>query len=192
MRNAWPSKMPHFLRPDEVIRHTHAGTHKPRRCQRHCILWVTPRGTTTTGLDATHPPAICQNLGGGVRGGSARGCGGGGGDIGGLAGGGSQGGGGLRATHHYHMHTSRGDVCLEVWGYGGMSVIIALSRLCREESLTGGPPTHYLSKPRGGRGAGGRGRIQGPGPAALPGGNLAVAEIAPHHFWLHTSASLLP
>ena len=32
-------------------------------------------------------------------------------------GGGSQGGGGLRATHYYHMHTSRGDVCLgQVWG----------------------------------------------------------------------------
>ena len=24
------------------------------------------------------------------------------------------GGGGLRATHYYHMHTSRGDVCLGV------------------------------------------------------------------------------
>ena len=47
---------------------------------------------------------------------------------GGLAvwpGGGSQGGGGLRATHYYHMHPSRGDVCPGVWGYGGMYVIIA-------------------------------------------------------------------
>ena len=26
-------------------------------------------------------------------------------------------------------------VCLGVWGYGGMYAIIALSRLCREESL---------------------------------------------------------
>ena len=29
-------------------------------------------------------------------------------------------GGGLRATHYYHMHTSRGDVCLGIWGYKGM------------------------------------------------------------------------
>ena len=35
------------------------------------------------------------------------------------------GGGGLRATHYHHMHTSRGDVCLGVWGYGGTYVIIA-------------------------------------------------------------------
>ena len=55
-----------------------------------------------------------------------------------MWGGGSQGWrGGLRATHYYHMHTSRGDVCLGVWGYGGMYVIIALSCLCREESLKG-------------------------------------------------------
>ena len=33
------------------------------------------------------------------------------------------GGGGLRTTHDYHMHTSRGDVCLGVWGYEGMYVI---------------------------------------------------------------------
>ena len=50
--------------------------------------------------------------------------------------------GGVRATHYYHMHTSRGDVCrgdvcLGIWGYGGMYVIIALSGLCREESLKG-------------------------------------------------------
>ena len=43
-------------------------------------------------------------------------------------------GGGLRATHYYHMHTSRGDACLEVWGCGGMYVIVALSHICREES----------------------------------------------------------
>ena len=48
--------------------------------------------------------------------------------------------GGLRVTHYYHMHTSRGDVCLGVWGYGGMYVIIALSRLCREENLKGIAP----------------------------------------------------
>ena len=49
----------------------------------------------------------------------------GGGGIGGLAGAGGgvpNVGGGLRATHYYHMHTSRGDVCLGVRGYGGMSL----------------------------------------------------------------------
>ena len=45
------------------------------------------------------------------------------------------GGGGLRATHYYHMHTSRG--CLGAWGYRGMCAIIAISHLCREESLKG-------------------------------------------------------
>ena len=30
-----------------------------------------------------------------------------------------------------------GGVCLGVWGYGGMYAIIALSCLCREESLEG-------------------------------------------------------
>ena len=72
--------------------------------------------------------------GGGVGGGQREGVWG----FGGLAGGGGfPRWGGLRATHYYHMHTSRGDVCLGVWGYGGMYVIIALSRLCREESLKG-------------------------------------------------------
>ena len=47
------------------------------------------------------------------------------------------GGGGLRATHNYHMHTSRGCVCLGAWGERGMYAIIAISRLCREESLKG-------------------------------------------------------
>ena len=46
------------------------------------------------------------------------------------------GGGGVRATHYNHMHTSRGCVCL-AWGYRGMYAIIAISRLCREESLKG-------------------------------------------------------
>ena len=41
-------------------------------------------------------------------------------------------GGGLHMTHYYHMHTSRGDVCVGVWGYGGMYVIIALSRCGKE------------------------------------------------------------
>ena len=53
--------------------------------------------------------------------------GGGGGSWGG--GGGRAGGGGywqlsrgegLRATHYYHMHTSR--VCVCVWGHGGIEV----------------------------------------------------------------------
>ena len=52
--------------------------------------------------------------------------GGGGGGIGSSApGGGVPRWGGLRATHYYHMHTSRGDVCLGVRGNGGMYVIIA-------------------------------------------------------------------
>ena len=57
-------------------------------------------GATTTGPDATHPPAICQNSGGGVGGGggswgggSSRGSGGGG-QAGGRGGGVGQGSGG--------------------------------------------------------------------------------------------------
>ena len=52
---------------------------------------------------------------------SVKTCGGGGAGIGSSAGGrGSQGRGGLCATHYYHMHTSRGCVCLGAWGYRGM------------------------------------------------------------------------
>ena len=69
--------------------------------------------------------------GGGSWGGEGRREGGWGGGIGSLAGG----GGGLRATHYYHMHTSRG--CLGAWGYRGMYAIIAISCLCQEESLKG-------------------------------------------------------
>ena len=69
-------------------------------------------------------PGLLKTWGGG---GSAGG--GGGGGIGSLAGR----GGGVRATHYYHMHTSRG--CLGAWGYGGMYAIIAISCLCQEESL---------------------------------------------------------
>ena len=64
--------------------------------------------------------------------------GGGGGSAGGGGGGvmaAWPGGGGLRATHYYHMHTSRG--CLGAWGYRGMYAVIAISRLCREESHRG-------------------------------------------------------
>ena len=84
-----------------------------------------------------HPPSYLSKLGGVGLGAS---CGGGGfgwgvygGDFG-RGGGGSQGGGAC-TTHYYHMHTSGGRVCLGVWGYGGMYVIIALSRHCREEVL---------------------------------------------------------
>ena len=44
---------------------------------------------------------------------------------------------GLRATYYYLMHTSRGCVCLGAWGYRGMYAIIAISRLCPEDSLKG-------------------------------------------------------
>ena len=79
-------------------------------------------GATTTGPDATPPPAICQNLGAGGEGGV-------------LPAWRRGGGGGLRATHYYNMHTSRG--CLGAWGYRGMYAIIAISCLCQEESLKG-------------------------------------------------------
>ena len=85
-------------------------------------------GATITGPDATPPPAICQNLGGGgcraVGGGWLEGVGGGGrleglggGRPEGVGGGGFGRWGGLRTTHYYHMHTFKGDVCLgRVWG----------------------------------------------------------------------------
>ena len=100
---------------------------------------ATPGGATTTGPDATPPPpAICQNLRGGGGGGGAVGAGGGGRREGGGRGGYWQlgrGEGGLRATHYYHMHTSRG--CLGAWEYRGMYAIIAISCVCQEESLKG-------------------------------------------------------
>ena len=134
----------------------------------------TSRGGATTGPDATPPPPprYLSKLGGGA-------VGAGGGSAGG-------GGGGLRATHYYHMHTSRGGVCLGAWGYRGMYAIIAISCLCREESLKGlqdqrhstplqlsmrqkiwrhGPRTAMFQKPGGGC------RIQEPGPAAPPPGD---------------------
>ena len=104
-----------------------------------------------------------------------------------LGGGGSQEGRGLRATHYCHMHTSRVCVCLGAWGCRG--AIIAISRLCQEESLKGlkdqrhitpnsypqlsmgkkiwrrwrhGPCAAIFQNSGGGGGAGG-GRIQGPG-----------------------------
>ena len=121
-------------------------------------------GATTTGPDMTPPPSYLSKLGGG---GLGEQFGGGrleeGGRVG-HGGGGFPRWGGLRTTHYYHMHTSRGDVCLGVWGYGGMYVKIALSRLCWEESLKGQkgsmhkktsaplapwPQHHCLSKPGG-------------------------------------------
>ena len=87
---------------------------------------VKPRGATTSGPDATPPQLSAKTWG---EGGGSWGRGGGGG-IGSSAGG----GGGLRTTHYYHMHTSRGCVCLGAWGYRGMHAIIAISRLCREGS----------------------------------------------------------
>ena len=57
--------------------------------------------------------------------------------LGGGGGGSQEGEGGLLATHNYHMHTSRGCVSLGAWGYRGMYAIIAISRLCQEESLKG-------------------------------------------------------
>ena len=135
------------------------------------VQGVAPGGATTTGPDATPPPQLSVKTrgGGGSAGGSFGGgsAGGVGGDFG--RGGGFQRWGGLRATHYYHMHTSWGDVCLGVWGYGGMYAIIALSRhwgapLARS-------PTHYLSKPGGGGGGWGVSHTRtGPGrpPWALP------------------------
>ena len=52
--------------------------------------------------------------GGGGGGGRREGGGGGGGDWQ------LSRGEGLRATHYYHMHTSR--VCVCVWGHGGIEV----------------------------------------------------------------------
>ena len=76
--------------------------------------WKTTRGRLQPVLMRHPPPAICdRTLGGG---GVAGGWGGWGPKV-----------GGLRAAHYYHMHTSRGDVCLGLWGYGGMYMIIALS-----------------------------------------------------------------
>ena len=93
-----------------------------------------------------HPPTpqlsvkawgVCVGGGGGSLGGVL--AGGWGGGVGWRVGGGRLPGGGVPKVggpaHYYHMHTSRGDVCLGVWGYGGLYVIIALSRLCWEESL---------------------------------------------------------
>ena len=86
----------------------------------------------------TPPPSYLSKLAGGGGGQLGGGLAGGGGGVGGTAGrGGVSKGEGLRATHYYHMHTSRGDMCLGAWGYRGMYAIIALSHLCLEESQKG-------------------------------------------------------
>ena len=119
----------------------------------------TRRGRLPPVLMRHPPPAICQNLGGGAVWGGVgwRVCGGGGGVGRGGRGFPREGGGaGLRTTHYYHMHTSRGDVCLGVWGGGGMYVIIALSRLCWEGRLLQSPdhgPRQYPGQDQGPHGA---------------------------------------
>ena len=47
-------------------------------------------------------------------------------------------------THYYHMHTSKGDVCLGVWGYRGMYVTIALLVVGNRERKTK-ERTHYVT-----------------------------------------------
>ena len=102
------------------------------------------------------------------------------------------------------MHTSWGDVCLGVWGYGGVYAIIALSCPCREERLIGRcvaplppaphvkkggavgamPPSPLSLKTRGvGGGAlGGGGSHTGTGPGRPPGGAQQVGTTnRPNH-----------
>ena len=105
-----------------------------------CLRNDSPPGGRLQLVLMRHPPQLSVKTCGGGGGGGGQlgqlgqlGQGGqqeGWGDIGSLAG-----GGGLRATHYYHMHTSRG--CLGAWGYRGMDAIIAISCLCQEESLKG-------------------------------------------------------
>ena len=126
-------------------------------------------GATTTGPDVT-PPQL-----------SAKTCGGGGGRWEGGGGGiGSSAGGGGCARPTTTTCIPQGGVCVwGAWGYRSMYAIIAISRLCREESLKGlkdqrhsTPPLQlsmgqkklaplaprplhrYLSKLRGGGGGG--------------------------------------
>ena len=160
----------------------------------------TPGGGRLQPVLMRHPPSYLQKLAGG-----------GGEVVGGGVGGGvlaaGPGVGGLRATHYYHMHTSRVCVCLWAWRYKGMYAIIAISHPCQEESLkvlrvlrTKGivPPstkhgTKFLAPlaPQplhrylggGGGGAGGC-RIQGPGPAAPPRGPTQAVLWHPRHWRL--------
>ena len=95
------------------------------------------------------------------------------------------------------MHTTRGHACLGAWGYRGMHAIIALSRLCREESLKDQrhsipfnsarnkkfgavgavAPEPVSFKTRGGGGWGLGGRTQGPGPATPPWADHRCREL---------------
>ena len=78
----------------------------------------------------SHTPPCHRRMGPGGRGRQE----GGGGGYWQLSRGVPRGGG---AAHNYYIHTSRGCVCLGAWGDRGMYAIIAISRLCREESLKG-------------------------------------------------------
>ena len=94
----------------------------PKKCKHASApvttIWQHPQGGRLQPVrmqPPPPPPSYLSKLAGG----------GGGGGLGGQLGGGrleGVGGGGpkvvgLRATHYYHMHTSRGDVCLgRVWG----------------------------------------------------------------------------
>ena len=93
--------------------------------------------------------------------------------------------GGLCATHYYDMHTSRGDMCLGVWGYGDMYVIIALSRVCqsmnglmkgkhaqKKVGAVGAMPPNPLSLKTRGLGGGSHTRSPPPPPGPLPSGTI--------------------
>ena len=116
---------------------------QPPRLRRNgpwpwALQWPRHGGVTTTGPDATHPPTIFQNSGGGGElGGVQPGVGGGGVPPGGRGGGSCRGSGGGLAG-----------------GHGGVQLLVA-------------DPAPLSFKTRGGGGAGG-GRIQGPGPATPP------------------------
>ena len=104
----------------------------------HPLCWIPHGGATTIGLDATHPPTICQNLPGGELGrGGGGGVGGRGGGNGQLSGGGVPKGGVGCDPLLPDAYLKGVCVRLGAWGYRGMYAIIAISRLCQEESLTG-------------------------------------------------------
>ena len=150
-------------------------------------------GGTTTGLDATHRPPICQNLWGGELGGGGRleGVEGGGGywRLGKGGGGGPKVGGPVRNQLLPHAYLQGGCASegLGVWKYVcDISAFLSLpgyilliwrsghgwfdEREACTKKIEGRwhPPTHYLSKPGGGgvRGGGSHTRT---GPAPPPG-----------------------
>ena len=75
------------------------------------------------------PPSYLSKLGGGSAGG--------GGVLATRRGGLKRGGGAARDPLLPHAYLKGVCVCLGVWGYRGMHAIIAISRLCQEESLKG-------------------------------------------------------